>query len=199
MGLESGSPKILQLMGKRITLEQVKESVASLALAGIKTTTFWVIGHPEETEHDFQQTLDLLEELKDYIYEADCNPFYYYLSGQSNSGNWQDGYKQEPVYPDWAQDVLLSQTWRLDCLPTRQETYERVNRFIAHIRRLGIPDPYSLKDIYEADDRWAKLHKNAVPPLVELQDKTVYIDENKYVKILTAAKKKNLAEENFEF
>lgn len=199
LGLESGSPKILELMGKRITVEQIRQALASLARAGIKTTTFWVIGHPGETEADFRQTLDLLAELKDDIYEADCNPFYYYLSGQSNSGTWMAGHKQVLLYPEWANDMLVSQTWRLDCQPLREETYERVNRFIVHCRQLGIPNPYSLRDIYEADDRWQKLHQNAVPPLVDLRNKAVYIDESKKVEPLVTAVNKNLDAENFDF
>ncbi|MCP4148239.1 MAG: radical SAM protein, partial [bacterium] len=68
MGIESGSQRILDLMGKRITPELSKASLEALAYAGIKTTTFFVIGHPGETEEDFQKTLDFVEEYKDYIY-----------------------------------------------------------------------------------------------------------------------------------
>jgi radical SAM superfamily enzyme YgiQ (UPF0313 family) len=75
LGTESGSQRILDLMDKRITIDQVKATVSALAYAGIKTTTYWVIGHPGETGEDFQQTLDLLEELKDDIFQAECNYF----------------------------------------------------------------------------------------------------------------------------
>ncbi|MCP5108937.1 MAG: radical SAM protein, partial [bacterium] len=62
LGVESGSQKILDMMGKGITVEQIRAAVSSFAMAGIKTTTYWVIGHPGETEEDFQMTLDLVEE-----------------------------------------------------------------------------------------------------------------------------------------
>lgn len=197
LGIESGSMKILKKMGKKITLRQVKEAVRALAYAGIKTTTFWVIGHPGETEADFQSTLDLVEQLKDYIYEADCNPFYYHLTGQASSSQWLEENKPGLLYPGWARDMLISQTWRLDAEPPREETLQRVNRFIHHCRKLGIPNPYLLDDIHAADQRWKKLHKNAVPTLMQLRDKKNYIDESKSVKELTFAD--NLLQEDSDW
>ncbi|MCP4151858.1 MAG: radical SAM protein, partial [bacterium] len=64
LGVESGSQRVLDMMSKGITPDQISNAVTSLALAGIKTTTYWVIGHPGETEEDFQMTLDLITKLK---------------------------------------------------------------------------------------------------------------------------------------
>jgi radical SAM superfamily enzyme YgiQ (UPF0313 family) len=153
LGVESGSQRILDLMNKKITIQQVKTAVRSLAYAGIKTTTYWVIGYPGETEEEFQKTLDLIEELKDDIYEADCNPFWYFYGGQVNSNEWNKKIKSKPLYPGKFMDMLILQTWVLDTEPSREETYNRVNRFIEHINRLGIPNPYSLEEIYRADER----------------------------------------------
>ncbi len=169
LGLESGSVNILEAMDKRITPEQIRSAVATLADAGIKTTTYWIVGYPGETEEDFQATLDLIEEMKDNIYEADCNPFEYYLSGQKSSDQWSEAYSHSLLYPAWAEDMLMIQTWTLDCKPDREEVSRRLNRFSQHCRRLNIPNPYSKYDIYLADQRWKKLHQNAVPSLVELE------------------------------
>jgi len=186
LGLESGSQRILEAMGKNITPHQIREAVASLAYAGIKTTTYWLVGYPGETEQDFQQTLELIEELKDDIYEADCNPFSYYLTGQMESDEWKRKNKSILLYPESAADMLIIQTWIMDVEPFRDEIYRRVNRFVQHCKKLGIPNPYTLQEIYKADDRWKKLHKNAVPPLVEFiqakNNQIGYIDENKRVK-----------------
>jgi radical SAM superfamily enzyme YgiQ (UPF0313 family) len=186
LGLESGSPSILEAMGKKITPAQIREAVSALAQAGIKTTTYWVIGYPGETEEDFQQTLDLVEEMKDDLYEADCNPFAYFLTGQVESDRWAEKNRSRLLYPPEARDMLMLQTWILDTPPSREETYDRVNRFTAHCRALEIPNPYSLRDIYRADERWKKLHANAVPPLAEFLDAKnkgiTPIDENKRVK-----------------
>jgi len=184
LGLESGSPRILEMMEKKITIPQVIEAVSSLAFAGIKTTTYWIMGYPGETEEDFLQTLDLIERLKDDIYEADCNPFHYYLTGQVGSNEWAEKNKIRLLYPEEAKDMLLTQTWHLDCEPSREVIYQRVNRFVRHCSRLGIPNPYSMYDIYRADERWKKLHQNAVPGLVDFEDKTTAINENKHIKSL---------------
>ena len=168
LGIESGSARVLRLMGKKIGPHQIKEALSSLAHAGIKTTTYWVVGHPGETDGDFDQTLKLIELMKDDIYEAECNHFRYFPSGQVNSGEWGRQVRRLPLYPPWARHMLMLQSYTLDCLPTREETFRRVNRFVQHCRQLDIPNPYSLEEIYRADERWVQLHPNAVPPLVRL-------------------------------
>jgi radical SAM superfamily enzyme YgiQ (UPF0313 family) len=184
LGVESGSQRVLDAMGKDITPELTRCSLANLAEAGIKTTAYWVIGHPGETEEDFLQTLRLLEETKDNIYEAECNPIIYGYAGQAASDKWKE--KRVPLYPEEkARNIMILQSWYVDGIPSREETYERVNRFARHCKKLGIPNPYSMHDIYKADQRWKELHKNAVPPLIDLNDKNIYVEEKKYVKKLS--------------
>ncbi|HLP45577.1 MAG TPA: radical SAM protein [Candidatus Kapabacteria bacterium] len=180
LGLESGSPHILNLMGKKVTPNQIKDAVSSIAFAGIQTTTLWIVGYPGETEEDFLQTLALIEELKDEIYEAECRPFYYYPKGQVGSAQWEKNNLIIPLYPEEAEKMLIFQTWLLKDLPSREESYQRVNRFVDHCKRLDIPNIYSMHDSYEADKRWAKLHKNAVPAMLDFKKKDVYIDECKH-------------------
>jgi hypothetical protein len=193
LGVESGSERILTAMGKKITPQQIKTAVSSLACAGIKTTTYWVIGYPGETEEDFQQTLFLIEELKDDIYEADCNPFAYFLSGQVNSDAWTTQRKSSLLYPGSARDMLIIQTWVLDVLPHREEIFRRLNRFVKHCRDIGVPNPYSLQDINEADERWKKLHKNSVPSLMEFrankENGQPFINECRHIKKIVSAEK----------
>jgi len=197
LGIETGSPHVLELMRKKISLQQIKTAISNLARAGIKTTTYWVVGHPGETEADFQQTLQIIKELRDDIYEAWCSPFNYYKTGQVNSSQWEE--KSRLLYPAEAKEMLVVQTWALEIEPGREEAYRRMNRFVDWCRQLGIPNPYSMKEFYQADERWKKLHKNAVPTLVEFQDKEKYIDENKKIKQVVPAQKKLTTEMNFDF
>lgn len=199
LGLESGSQRVLDLMDKRITTGLSEAALASLAYAGIKTTTFWLFGYPGETEEDFLMTLDFIERCKDNIYEADCNAYNYYLTGQVNSDEWQRKNKGILLYPKWARELLITRTWTLAGAPSREVAYQRLNRFIEHCHRLGIPNPYSLTDVYKADERWKRLHKNAVPSVIELKNQDVYIDESKHVKQLAMAAEKNLEKEDFDF
>ena len=88
------------------------------------------------------------------------------------------------MYPEEAKDMLILQTWTLDCKPTRKEAYERMRRLMTHCQNLGIPNPYTLKEIYEADLRWQRLHKNAVPFTIDFKNSEIYIDEKNQVKKL---------------
>jgi radical SAM superfamily enzyme YgiQ (UPF0313 family) len=199
IGIESGSPHVLDLMNKKITPRQIKDAVCSLAYAGIKTLTFWIIGHPGETEEDFQQTLDLIEELRDEIYEAEGTPFLYFPTGQSNSEGWMSQYPRRLLYSRDKRNVLLTRTWILEAEPSREVIYQRSNRFIQHLDKLGIPHPYSLSEIYKADERWKTLHSNAVPSLMEFGNPQQPLDETKHIKIFTRMQKTIQDDGDFSF
>lgn len=179
IGVETGSQRVLDLMDKRITVQQVKTAISALAHAGIKTTTFWVVGYPGETEEDFQQTLDFVEEIKDDIYETTIRPYLHYLTRQERQGSDDAGRESQLLYPEEYTDKLMVRTWISKKYPSREETFQRLNRFNDHIRKLGIPNPYSWLEIDQADKRWKALHENSVPPLVQFKNKDVYIDECK--------------------
>jgi hypothetical protein len=196
IGIECGSQRVLDLMGKGITPDQSRAALASLANAGIKTTTYWVIGFPGETEEDFQLTLDLLEAAQDDIYEAESHPFQY-LTGQVRSPEWS---RQEvSLYPEDATGMLVLKTFIVDCQPPREVIYQRLNRFVAHCRRLGIPNPYSTFDIHNADERWQQLHKNAVPPLVEILSSENCFRERDHIKKVYSSVKPEPDEGDFLF
>jgi hypothetical protein len=180
IGTESGSQKILNEMNKKITVDEIKESIKTLAYAGIKTTTYWVIGHPGETEQDFQNTLDLIEELKDDIFQAECNYFLYLYSQQGKADVWAKHRKL--LYPDYINDMLVFKHWTLDLEPRREETFKRVHRFSAHCKALGIPNPYSYNEHVKADERWHRLHENAVPSMMSFMKKEEKVSENLNIK-----------------
>ncbi|MGD2085952.1 MAG: radical SAM protein [Candidatus Aminicenantes bacterium] len=196
LGIESASQRVLNLMNKKLTVEEIKSALSALADAGIKTTTYWVVGYPGETEVDFQATLNLIEEMADDIFEADCSPFWYFLNAQSGDNQWKA--KAVPLYPEKIRDMFIIQTWILDMEPNREEIYRRMWRFVEHCKNLGIPNPYSLHDFHQADLRWIKLHKNAVPPMVEF-DRARYIDENKNIKELILAREMETDDGDFGF
>jgi hypothetical protein len=196
-GAESGSQRVLDMMGKKITPQQVKAVVSAFASAGIKTTTYFVVGHPGETEADFQETLNLIEDLKDDIYQAEVNTFQYFSTTQAGSDKWAPHRKL--LYPEKARDMMIFEFWTLDLEPLRREAYNRMFRFVEFCEKLGISNPYTYGEYIEADERWKRLHKHAVPPLSQFLSRKDYIDENKNIKNMLIAKNIRESDVGFAF
>jgi radical SAM superfamily enzyme YgiQ (UPF0313 family) len=162
LGIESGSQMLLDLMNKKITVDQIRMTIRNLANEGIRTTTYWIIGHPGESEADFKQTLDLIEELGDDLYEVESNVFQYFKSGQVNSDYWGVRHNINLLYSEASNNLLQYAKYVLDCEPNREETFSRMRRFVNHCKNLNIPNPYSAKEVYEANIRWLNKHSNGI-------------------------------------
>ncbi len=62
-GLESGSDRILEYLKKgSVTVEQNRNALAMCKKFGFRTTGYFVIGSPGETEEDIMQTLSLVQD-----------------------------------------------------------------------------------------------------------------------------------------
>lgn len=66
-GIESGSPRILELMNKGITVEQIKTAINLTNYVGIRVKAFILHGFPGENMESTKETIQLLDELKDKI------------------------------------------------------------------------------------------------------------------------------------
>ncbi|MDD4876724.1 MAG: radical SAM protein [Dehalococcoidales bacterium] len=84
-GIEAGSQKILDSIGKKITLEQVKYAVSTALNAGIEVTCSFMFPNPEDTEETIREQKQLMKELIDMkvtlVLLAFTTPFpgtYYY-------------------------------------------------------------------------------------------------------------------------
>lgn len=62
-GVESGSQKILDILGKEITVEQIEKAFRWAKEAGIKAGMFLIIGVPGETQEDIDKTKDMISKL----------------------------------------------------------------------------------------------------------------------------------------
>jgi anaerobic magnesium-protoporphyrin IX monomethyl ester cyclase len=61
IGAESGSQKVIDLMDRRVKVEQVREMIQLAAQHGIETGTFIMLGYPGETEADIKETIHHLK------------------------------------------------------------------------------------------------------------------------------------------
>jgi radical SAM superfamily enzyme YgiQ (UPF0313 family) len=76
LGIESGSPEVLQAVRKRITLEQAREAVALAKEAGFTVLTYFMFGLPGEGPQEANATLQLALELdSDYAEFNVCIPY----------------------------------------------------------------------------------------------------------------------------
>jgi radical SAM superfamily enzyme YgiQ (UPF0313 family) len=57
-GIESGSQKILNLVKKSITLEQIEQALRWTRESGIKSKGFFMLGYPTETVETMKETID---------------------------------------------------------------------------------------------------------------------------------------------
>lgn len=62
IGAESGSQRILDLMDRKVKVEQVKEMARLTRELGIETGTFIMVGYPGETENDIIETIEYLKQ-----------------------------------------------------------------------------------------------------------------------------------------
>lgn len=62
-GIESGSQRVLNVIRKGITLEQITQAAVWTHGAGIRTRGFFMIGHPTETEESIRETIDLAKSI----------------------------------------------------------------------------------------------------------------------------------------
>jgi len=64
IAVESGSPKVLKMIRKKVDLEKTKQVIKDMRELGIYSKVFFMIGFPGETKEDIQKTIDYASELK---------------------------------------------------------------------------------------------------------------------------------------
>lgn len=64
-GVESGSPKILKIIKKNITIEQAREAVKMSSDVGMSVVTNFMVNLPEETMDDLKITANLMKEFQE--------------------------------------------------------------------------------------------------------------------------------------
>ena len=159
LGIESAAARVLDSMDKMTTPKVISDVLKTLANEGIRTTTYWIVGFPGETEEDFQETCDFIREHHRFIYELEAHPYYYYPYGQIGSRLYQC----YSLYPEEVTNVIKFKVWDIEgAQPARDERYDRLRRISKLSSDLGLPNIYTMTERYEAERRWQMLYPTAV-------------------------------------
>jgi radical SAM superfamily enzyme YgiQ (UPF0313 family) len=94
LGVESGSPEILRLINKRITVDQIIRSADAARRYGIRTRFYMMLGNRGETEATFRESLRFLERAKPNSYIFSC------LSIYPGTDDYEDAIKSGRVTPE---------------------------------------------------------------------------------------------------
>jgi len=70
MGIESGDERILMLLKKGETKEQMRKAVTALKKAGLVTTLFFMLGNPTESDEDIKATYEFMRELAPFMIQV---------------------------------------------------------------------------------------------------------------------------------
>lgn len=97
-GVESGSQKILNILNKGITIQDIVGAFRMCKEVGIRTHAYLMIGSPGETKHTIKETVELIHKIDpDYMYISITTPLpmtklYEDLtkSGMITAKNWDD-------------------------------------------------------------------------------------------------------------
>ena len=74
-GIESGSDRVLRLMGKGATVRQVEEAVERCREHDLRVAGSFIVGYPGETERDYEATKDLIVALSlDDVFVSSAEP-----------------------------------------------------------------------------------------------------------------------------
>lgn len=76
LGVESGSSRILQQLGKRITPDQVRAACDAVHRVGLQLSVYLIAGVPGETDQDRQATQQLLQQIRPH--DLQVAPLAYY-------------------------------------------------------------------------------------------------------------------------
>ena len=152
-GLESGSDRVLELLNKRQTVEQIKKGVELLKpIKDVKIVGSFMMGLPTETKQEFFKTIDLALEL----YRINPNMYYTFSVYLPYPGTdlyelaIKKGFRPPSKTEDWANIDSWYDKFSIDWLDWTHDSsyFLRIRNYMGllPLSKLSIP---ILKDIPE--------------------------------------------------
>lgn len=143
-GVESGSQRVLDLIRKDISLDQVRRAAELCEKYGVKTGFFFMLGFPSESWAEVCETLDLMDELEvmnGYVIVGLPSIFCPFPGTPLLNVAIEQGFKPPASLEEWGTtiDVIVKNTGRL---PSYVD--ERVERVINYMRLARVRDSDNL-------------------------------------------------------
>jgi len=136
-GMESGSSRVLNKMRRPYTPELAEKVIKDTYHAGIEVILGFIVGFPDETEEDFQDTLNFIKRVKDCVK--------YVSSGHECTiipGTYLDNYPQQFGI------IRKGNLWETNEV-SMEKRRERVNIFNDLVRGMGIlSNPHEDRKFY---------------------------------------------------
>lgn len=131
-GVESGNPRVVKVMNKGTSIEQVEKAFDMCKRHGIKTLAYFMLGNPTETFEDVKDTLALSHRIKpDFMQMTILSPFpatqYYVEMRRDGAFGGRDPWKD---YAMEINDDFRPPLWaQPDGIYTRQELEQQLRWF----------------------------------------------------------------------
>ena len=110
-GVETGSQKILNHMNKILFVDEIKQIMVDTSKVGIWNHINIVTGYLHENEKDVEETLDFIQDNKDYIDSIRVNPFYVPINSPIHQNPEKYGIKLRSNIGSYVQFDEPDRTW----------------------------------------------------------------------------------------
>jgi radical SAM superfamily enzyme YgiQ (UPF0313 family) len=161
LGMESASQRILDAMVKMTTPDNMAKSLRALAVQGVMTSTLWIVNYPGETEAEFDATLRFIRDNATHIYQADAQVFQYHPEGLSHSKEIDAESGSCHRFSADINAILGVTPYLVERDFSAPAAYDRLERFVATMRELAIPNPYRMSEWLAAEERWRGMGRNS--------------------------------------
>ncbi|WP_338475765.1 B12-binding domain-containing radical SAM protein [Pseudomonas khavaziana] len=165
LGMESASQRILDDMVKMTTPAIMAQALRALTSGGVRTSTLWIVGYANETASEFEDTLAYIREHRDHIFDADAWLFQYHRTGLAGSSKLEGHTGSKPRFSRELTGILGVDAHVIDDGMSPGDRCDRLARFVSHMAEQGIPNPYSMAEWRQADERWSALGYRSRPGL----------------------------------
>jgi len=155
LGVESGSPRTLKQLGKRITPEQILHASRLIHESGMQLSVYLIAGIPEESDEDRQQTINLIKKIQPH--DLQVAPLAYYPGTALFEAAVTDGKIHADLFESNGDKALLAQRngqHQVERLLTRTLRYCKASR-ISQLTQLQRQAGYCAVTAMQIGDRYA--------------------------------------------